>query len=322
MKTFFKILLFLILIIFLIGIGFYILLPLFNIENKQASKSILFNKDNKEVKNKIEEQKEDSKFSFIVLSDSNGGGGSINQPQAFQDIIQEIANSSDKPDFVIHNGDMIAGTSGTSQSLAMQMWDEFERVTINPLHENNIEFFPSAGNHDASFNSALPQAYDKFWGNYENVKDFGIEGNYSKYYSFECNNSYFIILYGPKININQEQLSWLENEIEKISEYDNTFVFSHIPITAASNYHPNDQLNPNVEIKNILRNNISAFFGAHHNVYYDVELDSIRQIGVGRTGSGGAYQLKPQFGGGSQNYLSYVKIEIDEESFEVEQIIK
>ena len=322
MKTFLKISLSLVLIVFLIGTGFYILLPLFNIENKQVSEEILFNKEKKEVENETEKQKENSEFSFIVLGDSNSSGGSINQPQAYQDIIQEIAGSEDKPDFVIHNGDMIAGTSGTSQSLALQMWDEFERATVDPLHGNNIGFFISAGNHDASFNSTLPEAYEEFWGNYENVREYDIEGNYNKYYSFEYNNSHFIVLYGSKINVDQEQLSWLEKEINKTSEYKNTFVFSHIPLTAASDYHPNDQLSPNIEIKNILRDNISAFFGAHHNVYYDVELNGIRQIGVGRTGSGGAYQLKPQFGGGSQNYLSYVRVEVDEENFEIEQVIK
>ena len=324
MKTFIKITLSLIFITLLVGIGFYVLLPLFNIENSQVSERILFNKKNKGVENEIgkDEQKESNSLSFIVLSDSNGSGGSVNQPQAFQDIIQEIANSNDKPDFVIHNGDIIAGTSGTSSSLALQMWDEFERVAVSPLHENDIGFFPSAGNHDASFNSALPFAYEEFWGNYENMKDFEIEGNYNKYYSFGYNNSYFIILYGSKINISEEQLSWLENEIGRASGYRNIFVFSHIPLTAASNYHPNDQLSPNNEIKNILKGNISVFFGAHHNVYYDVELDGIRQIGVGRAGSGGAYQLKSQFGGGSQNYLSYVRVEVDGENIKVEQVIK
>lgn len=319
MKTFLKILLSLLLIIFLIGIGFYILLPLFNIENSVVSENILFKKKDEEIKDK---QKESDKFSFVVLSDSNGGGGSINQPLAFQNIIQEIASSEDKPDFVIHNGDMIAGTSATSSTLALQMWDEFKKVAVNPLHENNIGFFPSPGNHDASFNSTLPQAYEEFWGNYENIKDFEVEGNYSKYYSFSYHNSYFIILSGAKINIDPEQLTWLENDVNKTSEYNNVFVFSHIPLIAASNYHPNDKLSPNDKIKDILKGNIKAFFGAHHNVFYDVELDGIRQIGVGRAGSGGAYQLISELGGGSQDYLSYIKVEVEEDNFEIEQIIK
>ena len=293
-----------------------------------------FEKNGDQVKNRLEEQKEkitnqesaqppapSEKFSFVVLADSNGGGGTTQQPTVFKNIVQEIVAAPAKTDFVIHVGDMIAGTSGTSKSWALQMWDEFDK-TINPWLKVEIGFFPSAGNHDASFGWGLPQAYQEHWGKYENIKDYKIGGSYANYYSFEYQGSYFIVMYGPKINIEREQLDWLQKEVEAVQgEYDNIFVFSHIPLTAASTYHPSDQLAPNLEIKNILRGKITAFFGGHHNVYYDKTLDGIRQIGVGRAGSGGAYFLKPAFGSGYQNYYSYLKVNVEGENVAVEQVV-
>jgi hypothetical protein len=318
---FFKVIFSIMLLAGLGVVGYIILEPLFG-ENRKTIE-ITFN--NNHANNNDKEDSEEvvnSDYNFVVMSDSNGDGGSVQQTKVLKDIISEVSNEDNKPDFVIHNGDMIAGNEGTSKNLALQMWDEFGKAT-EPLAENKIGFFPSAGNHDASFNQDLPEAYAEYWSEYKNVADIEIKGLYGSYYSFEYMGSYFIVMYAPKINISDEQLLWLKNEVNKAQgDYDNIFVFSHIPLTAASDYHPDDKLNPNDQIKDILKDKITAFFGAHHNVYYDVVLDEIRQIGTGRAGSGGDYELKEELGGGSQDYYSYLKVGVDSKNIEVEQIVK
>jgi len=299
----------------------YIVVPFFEKNGDQVVNE-LKNQEEKLVSLENNEQPVLSeKFSFVIMGDSNGGGGTIQQPTVFKNIVQEILATPTKTDFVVHAGDMIAGTSSTSKSWSLQMWEGF-MTTIDPWLKAEIGFFPSAGNHDASFGWALPQAYQEYWGKYKNAGDYKIRGSYAGYYSFAYQGSYFIVMYGSKINIEQEQLDWLKSEVDKAQgQYDNIFVFSHIPLTAASTYHPTDQLTPNLEIKSILRGKITAFFGGHHNVYYDKTLDGIRQIGVGRAGSGGAYFLKPAFGSGYQNYYSYLRVNVEGEDLQVEQVV-
>lgn len=304
----------------------YVIFPFFEKPGKQVSKDspkelARNGKENGAAVTEATETK-DSPFSFVVLSDSNGGGGSIKQPAVFTDAIQEIAAAESKPNLLIHAGDMIAGSSSTSLSLAGKMWTEFY-ATIKPLEENNIAFFPSAGNHDASFNRILPRAYQEFWDSHQRAQNISINGSYSSYYSFDFQTSHFIILYAPKTYLAEEQLAWLEQEVENAqNKYDNIFVISHLPLTAVSTYHPNDQLAPSKRLKNILREKITVFFGAHHNLYYDFEADGIRQIGVGKTGSGGNYRFKSQYGQGSQNYNSYLRVDVDEANIDIEQVIK
>ena len=267
-------------------------------------------------------QPEDEAFSFVVLSDSNGGAGNVSQSAIFTNTIAEIASSDNKPALLVHAGDMIAGSSSTSSSLAGKMWESFGAAIV-PLEQNNIAFFPSAGNHDARFNKLLPQAYKTFWDNNQNTQDITVSGSYSSYYSFSLHNSYFIVLYTPKTYLDSGQLKWLEEEVNNVqSQYDNIFVISHIPLTAVSTYHPNDQLAPASRLKEIMAGKITAFFGAHHNLYYDFEADDIRQIGTGRVGSGGNYRFKSQYGTGAQNYNSYLRVEVDGGDVNIEQIIK
>ena len=271
--------------------------------------------------NNLESADQDASFSFAIISDSNGGAGNVSQSVDFANAIQEIAGSDNESALVIHAGDMIAGSSSTSRSLASKMWEQFDQ-TITPLAENGIAFFPSAGNHDASFNYYLPQVYQEFWDNHQNTQDIAVSGFYSSYYSFDYQDSHFVIMHAPKTFIAEQQLAWLEQDIENAQgKHDNIFVVSHIPLTAVSTYHPNDQLTPNDSLKSVLANKITAFFGAHHNLYYDFEADGIRQIGTGRVGSGGNYRFKSQYGQGSQNYNSYLQIKVNGEEVKIEQVI-
>ena len=301
----------------------YVVTPFFEEPGRQVTKE---NPDKlaETAKNNFsnsENTDQDKSFSFAIISDSNGGAGNVSQSVDFTDAIQKIADPNNKPALVIHAGDMIAGSSSTSRGLASKMWEQFNQ-TITPLAENDIAFFPSAGNHDASFNYHLPQVYQEFWDNNQNTQDIIISGSYSSYYSFDYQNSYFVIMHAPKTFVAERQLAWLEQDIEDAQgKYDNIFVVSHIPLTAVSTYHPHDQLVPNNRLKSVLANKITAFFGAHHNLYYDFEADGIRQIGTGRVGSGGNYRFKSQYGQGSQNYNSYLQVEVDGEEVKIEQVI-
>ncbi|MBU1178676.1 metallophosphoesterase [Patescibacteria group bacterium] len=307
----------------LVLVVIYVVLPFFEKPGLQVTKDEpkqLVEPAKNGRKNTTSQPEENQPFSFVILSDSNSGAGNVSQSATFTNIVKEISESDDKPDFLIHAGDMIAGSGSTSLSLADKMWESFG-AAIEPLEKNNIAFFPSAGNHDASFNKLLPQAYRTFWDKNKNTQDIKIDGSYSSYYSFDYQGSHFIVLYSPKTYLDEEQLKWLEQNIDNAQgQYDNIFVISHIPLTAVSTYHPNDQLTPGSRLKEILAGKITAFFGAHHNLYYDFEADDIRQIGTGRVGSGGIYQFKSRYGTGAQNYNSYLRVEVKGNDWEVEQV--
>lgn len=315
MRIIYKILFFIAVIVFAVS-ALFILFP--NRESKELSQQI-----SQQVPQQISNKVVPEKFSFIVLSDSNGLGNVADQPDVFEEIINEITQISPKPVFVIHNGDMIGGNKNSERKNAQGMWNEFLK-TIQPLGEAEIGFFPSAGNHDASYNKVLLEVYKETWGVYKNIKDFNIKGSYNKYYSFDFKNSHFIILFGAKKDLDKEQLDWLNQDLfQAEGKYDNIFVFSHIPLTVISWYHPFDRLEPTNEVKGILKNKITAFFGGHHHLYYDFEEDGIRQIGTGTAGSGDGYYLsKPGLNTGSRGQFSYLKVIVLGKEVKIEQIKK
>lgn len=146
---------------------------------------------------------------FVVWGDTQ-----FQQPEFFDRVVKETELL--QPAFVLHVGDMIHGYSYDPENVRRQ-WKRFKKQ-IEPL---TVPFYPTPGNHDLTTPEIIP-LYGEAWG----------EDRY--YYSFDHENIHVIVLniYSetePGV-INEEQMNWLREDLQKTSDSANIFVSIHAPL--------------------------------------------------------------------------------------------
>jgi len=155
------------------------------------------------------------------------------------------------PDFVLHTGDLVANGGDSS------LWPIFFDIERDLLRK--AAFFPSLGNHERN----TPRFYDFF----------DLE---TSYYSFNWGASHFVVLNSDIGNIStsasardafwNEQVRWLEADLEKSQSADFRFIVAHHPpISAVARRQGNNPhmtaLMPLFERWKVT----AAFFGHDHN---------------------------------------------------------
>ncbi|MEA3487636.1 MAG: metallophosphoesterase, partial [Euryarchaeota archaeon] len=86
---------------------------------------------------------------------------------------------------------------------------------MNQIKTLNKPLLTAIGNHELT---------DQGRGNY-----YDMFGRF--YYSFTVGETYFIVLDdADSKNIDPGQMNWLENELQKSTNYSNRFVFMHVPL--------------------------------------------------------------------------------------------
>jgi len=202
-------------------------------------------------------------YRFAVVGDRTGScvGG------VFADIIDEVKLLD--PDFVICVGDLIHGYTEDTLAIHAQ-WDTLLDVVKKLPHT----FHFVAGNHEIQ-NETDRRIYEQRTG----VK---------RYYSFDYKNSHFIILdntmtYWPiPQEMDQAQLDWLKEDLEKHKDSDNIFVFYHIPTYLyALEADTSDPL-----VETFENYGVDIVFTGHHHQYSYLERNGIEYIDVGSSGGG------------------------------------
>ena len=205
--------------------------------------------------------KTDDVFRFVVVGDRTGGA----VDQVFEEIIDEVKLLD--PDFVMCVGDLIEGYSPDTTVMYAQ-WDSI-LATIETLP---CKFHFVAGNHEI-INEIDRAIYEEKTG----VK---------RYYSFNYDNSHFIILdntmtyWTPPQEMDADQLAWLEKDLEKHKQMDNIFVFYHIPTYIyALREGRTDSLAQIFE-----KYRVDAVFTGHHHQYSYTNRNNVEYINVGSSG--------------------------------------
>ena len=147
------------------------------------------------------------KFSFIVCSDSHIGFEGADK--IFKKILEEAEKR--KTAFVVCCGDLVEKGN-------FKDWKELRNI----LNNFTLPFFPAIGNHDSFFTN---EYYGKYMGDL--------------YYSFDYENSHFVILDNAQIGNNatlylepglkDEQWKWLRKDLTE-NKKKHKFVFMHFPI--------------------------------------------------------------------------------------------
>ena len=203
----------------------------------------------------------DGSFRFAVVGDRTGGCVA----GIFPEIIDEVKLFD--PDFVMCVGDLIHGYTSDTMSLHAQ-WD----TLIGMVEQLACPFYYVAGNHDI-YNETDRAIYETRTG----VK---------RYYSFDYTNSHFIILdntmtyWSPPQEMGEEQMQWLEKDLQKNKDADNIFVFYHIPTYLYA--LEDDTTEPLMELFD--KYGVRAVFTGHHHQYSYYNRNAVEYINVGSSG--------------------------------------
>jgi predicted phosphodiesterase len=205
----------------------------------------------------------DNTFRFVVVGDRTG----TPQDSVFEEIIGEIKLLD--PDFVMSVGDIAEVDIGDS----LQVDAEYNRL-LNVIGTLPCKFYWCAGNND------IAQESDRAI--YESKTGF------KRYYSFNYENSHFVILDNTMLyfarpqEMDAEQLAWLQKDLEKNKQMDNIFVFYHIPsYIYALRGGTTDTLMSIFD-----KYGVDAVFTGHHHEYSYLNLNNIEYINVGSSGGG------------------------------------
>jgi hypothetical protein len=224
-------------------------------------------------------------FRFAVMGDSRGDvhqkeKGPINETELSY-LIKEIIDLNPKPLFVVFGGDLALRAS-------VNDWKSWKRI-MQPLANAGIGLYLVKGNHelyDAKVKCRLDNqtAYQAFVAaNYAYIPSNGPPGYDRLAYSFEHDNSLFIVLdsfymYPDSIvdadvygGITWQQLAWLDESLATTPKT-HRFVFSHMPA------YPRDATKPDGSLKKydrslydlwkiLVARRITYFFGAHEHLY-------------------------------------------------------
>lgn len=146
---------------------------------------------------------------------------------------QHAQKLDQKVDFIINGGDSIMDALEADKQKTQTQWDLFHQILKN---ENSLPIYHCIGNHDiwGWFLKQKPdndRLYGKIW-----VQETLELKN--RYYSFTKGNWYFIILDSVQLNpaggyigkIDEEQFTWLQQELAQVPASKFICIISHIPI--------------------------------------------------------------------------------------------
>jgi 3',5'-cyclic AMP phosphodiesterase CpdA len=202
-------------------------------------------------------------FRFAVIGDRTGSCVA----GIFPEIIDEIKLFD--PDFVMCVGDLIHGYTSDTLSLHAQ-WD----TLIGMVEKLACPYYYVAGNHD--INNEVDRAI------------YEARTGVKRYYSFDYANSHFIILdntmtyWTPPQEMDEEQMQWLKNDLEKNKGAENIFVFYHIPTYLYA--LQSDTIEPLMELFD--EYGVRTVFTGHHHQYSYYNRNATEYINVGSSGGG------------------------------------
>ena len=225
-------------------------------------------------------------FSFIVLGDNK------NSVTVFEKLIEKV-NKEDAI-FAIDIGDLVF--NGEKHRF---------NFFINQIKTLNKPLLTAIGNHELM---------DEGRGNY-----YDMFGRF--YYSFTVGENYFIVLDDANSkNIGSWQMNWLENKLQKSTNYSNRFVFMHVPLFDPRNGeraegHSIDDLEFANELNGLFDEyNVTMLFCSNIHAYYNGTWGRTPYIITGGAGA--------ELVGNDPNhdFFHYIKVNVSEDGIKYEVV--
>lgn len=216
---------------------------------------------------------------FVVISDGHWGNEPEGTEKSYQELHDEMldrleAVHSDRPiDFLVHNGDIVHDDEDLHQEVIDNFFSELPR---------EIDYYVVYGNHDWSTEGEWRDAYSQ-----------------PKQHSFEYGDYGFIITNTARERSDEYACAdseWLGKQIDKFSDKNGVYVFSHIAPFTDTDYVGVDC--PDVRYQ-LARDEVVATFLGHNHEKNIVEEND-----------GGTYAYTCRFGG----------YEPDKSEYEIEEL--
>jgi outer membrane protein assembly factor BamB/predicted phosphodiesterase len=153
---------------------------------------------------------------FIHITDTHIG--SANGLKNLNSFIQLMQNFPEKPDFILHTGDVTEFGS-----------EEEFRAYSQAISSLNITFYHTLGNHDVRWNGAGWLMGEKYLSNYKRNYTFTKEG----IIFIALDSSFPFSQYGL---IDPSQLAWLKDTLAKIPYEQPIIIFCHHSIMPSRNF--------------------------------------------------------------------------------------
>ncbi len=248
---------------------------------------------------------EEKTYRFAIISDMNSSYGSKSYGNDVKRAVEYISSESEKFDFVISTGDMVAGQkSGLDYN---GMWNSFHSHVTRPLHAKNIPVFPSPGNHDAHISRSTERNHYKNSWNGEDpfsktskVKFVdGVSQNFPFQYAFTVGSALFVSIDNTSTQPWAETtVEWLKSVFEVTKELKFKFVYGHVPMlpfafTKETEYFSRGSVSFLRDIEDLFETyKVNVFFSGHSHVYYPGRRDAFTEyISVPLLGSGSRYLI-------------------------------
>lgn len=205
-------------------------------------------------------------FSFAIFGDTQDFKAEDSEGN-FQKAVKSIESLN--PDKIIAIGDLVSSCNEKDCEEKLNSWK-------NEIGLLSTKLYAVQGNHDRTGGKKSDEAWQK-------VFDFptnGPEGFSELTYSFDFENSHFVILDSdnPKEHsVNLTQRDWLEKDLAE-NKKDNTFIFFHEPAYPTSS-KIKESLDAKSEDRDALwkildTHNVSAVFSGHEHLNSRRKIDS------------------------------------------------
>jgi 3',5'-cyclic AMP phosphodiesterase CpdA len=236
----------------------------------------------------IEPETNDKKdhFSFAFFTDIHLNKKNNGCFTAFDKAIQNAKRN--KVDFIVTGGDNLdIDILGDDAVTANVLFQKFKEV----ITKSDIPFYPTIGNHD------------RFWGVSKNDQLYN-EGLFEKYlgrtyYSFKHKGWHFIILNTSNSVVDDEQMKWLETDLQSIDSKTPIVVSVHVPFlsvyypTLKGKYTDTDTFSNFKEIWNMFEDkNLKLVLQGHMHLYEEIKVKNVQFITAGAVSAswwGGTY---------------------------------
>ncbi len=207
---------------------------------------------------------------FAVVGDSRQDSSKDPYPRVFKKIMEDI--DSKNVIFVMHVGDFVIHEEE-------KYFEEFEDI----IGDYDTPVYTVIGNHDSDIQNG--SLYKEYYG--------------ETFYSFMYIDTKFIILDDSTDTLNQENISFLENELKYGGD---KLVFLHVPP-----FDPRPSGSHNMkdgeEFMQIMKDtHVSNVFSGNVHMYYQTTRDNTRYI---ITGGGGSPLHTTEKNGGFHHYVIY-----------------
>ncbi len=227
-----------------------------------------------------------TRLRVAVVSDLNGGYGSRAYGEAVHGAVERITALT--PDLVLSTGDMVAGQRAGLDYEGM--WSSFHAAVSDRLAEADIPFAVSPGNHDAS--GYPPYAHERAiyveeWLRRRPELDFLDGAHFPLRYSFTRGNALFVALDATTVGpLDDEQMAWLDRQLELGASYPVKIVFGHVPLYPFAEGRRSEHIGDPALEDMLVRHGVSLFVSGHHHAFFPGHRGPLRLVSMACLGGG------------------------------------